>query len=200
MGFNRKKGISTVAAILILAIFNLFVFLSPIPRTATFWIGYLFVVLADVILLATILFLCGSDSKERTFMRLSIVKLGWGYFVIQVGLGISEITSSLLPYLPALIINSVVTSLFIIIIFASQAASETIQNNEKYVAKKVFFIKNIQTILLGIKAGDTVVSEKLKRLVEDVKFSDPMSHSMLEDIETEIEKRAITLNEPTPKS
>jgi len=193
MKFNRNKGIATMAAILMLVIFNLYVFMAPITKTVTFWIGYLFVMLAGLILLATVLFVVGVNDEEKMFMRISIVKIAWTYFVIQTCLGIVEITSTLLTYLPALIINSILTSVYILVIFATQAASDSIQKNKKRTDEKIFFIKKIQTILMGIKTSDKELNDKLRRLIDDVKYSDPMSHSALQDIESEIEKRVIIL-------
>lgn len=193
MGFNKKKGISTVAVLLVLAIFNAVAFLLPVERTLTFWLGYSFATVAAVLMLVSLIFLFDSAYKEKMFLRLPIVKVAWGYFILQTGIATWEITGFSAPYLPALIINSGLTGFFIVALLASSAAGETIEKQDAHIAQKTFFLKNIQGILLSIKTTDKELTEKLKKLSEDFRFSDPMSHSMLSELEQQIEAKVIML-------
>ena len=193
MGFNKKKGISTVAVILVLAIFNAFAFLVPFKHTLTFWLGYSFATVAAVLMLASLLFLFNSSYKEKMFLRLPLVKLAWVYFILQTGLGVWEITGFSSPYLPSLIINSCLTGFFVIALLASSAAGESIEKQDEHIAQKTLFLKNIQDILASIKTTDDELSEKIKKLSEDVRFSDPMSHSMLSELEQQIEAKVVML-------
>lgn len=193
MGFNKKKGISTVAVLLVLAIFNAAVFLLPIERTLTFWIGYSFATVAAALMLVSLIFLFDSDNKEKMFLRLPLVKLALGYFILQTGIAAWEITGFSMPYLPTLIINSCLTGFFIVVLLASSAAGETIEKQEAHIARKTFFLKNMQEIISSIKTTDKELSEKLKKLSEDFRFSDPMSHSILGELEKQIEAKVVML-------
>ena len=73
MKFNRKKGISAAAALILLALFNLLVILLPMVRGITFWLGYSFVTLAVVLFAAVIVFMFGTENKKKTFLRLPLV-------------------------------------------------------------------------------------------------------------------------------
>lgn len=193
MGFNKKKGISTVAVLLVLAIFNAVASLLPIERTLTFWLGYSFATIAAVLMLVSLIFLFDSNYKEKMFLRLPVVKLAWGYYILQTGIATSEITGFSAPYLPALIINSCLTGFFIIALLASSAAGETIEKQDAYIAQKTLFLKNMQGTISSIKTTDQELSEKLKKLSEDFRFSDPMSHSMLGELEKQIEAKVVML-------
>ena len=193
MNFNKKKGVSTVAIIFFLAIFNTAVFLLPLKHTLTFWIGYSFAVVSAAILLACLLFLFDSQHKERMFLQLPLAKLGWAYFVLQIMLCFWEISGTSVTYLSALVINSCLTGFYIIAILASTVAVESIEKQDAYIAQKVFFIKNMQAIVSRIKTPDENLVRDLKSLQDEIKFSDPMSHSMLEEIEKQIEAKAIML-------
>ena len=150
MGFNKKKGISTVAVILVLAIFNAFAFLVPFKHTLTFWLGYSFATVAAVLMLASLLFLFNSSYKEKMFLRLPLVKLAWVYFILQTGLGVWEITGFSSPYLPSLIINSCLTGFFVIALLASSAAGESIEKQDvsvlirKHPESQVVFVARLQ--------------------------------------------------------
>lgn len=193
MGFNRKKGISSVVVLAVLGVFNAIAFLAPFKHILTFWMGYGFVTLSALILLASFLFLFNADDKEQLFLRLPIIKLAWGYLVVQTIVGILEIAGVLMAYLPALVINSCLAGFYIIAILASQAAGETIEKQDAKVAEKVYFIKNMQALLSGVKTDDSEIAAKINELSEDFKYSDPMSHSALKDIENQIEIEVITL-------
>ena len=193
MNFNKKKGVSTVAILIILAVFNAAAFLMPLKHTLTFWIGYLFAIISAVILLACLLFLFDSPHRERMFLRLPLVKLGWAYFALQVVLSVWEMTKFSTSYFPALVINAVLTGFYIVAILASSAAGESIEKQDEHIAQKVFFIKNMQSVVSQIKTQDEELTKELKKLQDDIRFSDPMSHSMLEELEKQIEARIIML-------
>ncbi len=193
MNFNKKKGISTVAVLIVLAIFNAAAFLLPLKHTLTFWIGYSFAAISAVILLACLLFMFDSQHKERMFLRLPLVKLGWAYFTLQIVLSVWEMTEFSTSYLPALVTNSVLAGFYIVAILASSVAGEAIEKQDEHIAQKVFFIKNMQSIVSQIKTQDDELTKELKKLQEDIRFSDPMSHSMLEELEKQIEARIIML-------
>ena len=81
MKLNRKKGISAAAALILLALFNVLVFLLPTVRGITFWLGYSFVTLAVILFTAVMLFLFDSEDKKRTFLRLPLVSVAWIYLI-----------------------------------------------------------------------------------------------------------------------
>lgn len=193
MKFNKKKGIATAAALIILALFNVMAFLLPVVHTISFWIGYSFVTLSIILFLAVMLFLLHADEKDRTFLRFPLVYIAWIYLVLQVGVGVVQIALFAFPYVLALIIDCVLTGFFIIAILASSAAGEAIEKQEAHVAQKVYFIQNMQLLVSEIKTDDRELADKLNLLLEDIKYSDPMSHSMLSELEKQIETKIVIL-------
>lgn len=193
MNFNKKKGVSTVAILIILAIFNTAIFLLPLKHTLTFWIGYSFAVLSAAILLACLLFLFDSQHNERMFLRLPLVKLAWAYFTLQILLSVWEISGLWTSYISTLIINSILTGFYILAILSSSVAGEAIEKQEEHITQKVNFIKNAQNSVSQIKAQDEEVAKSLKKLEDDIRFSDPMSNTMLEEIEKQIEIEIVEL-------
>ena len=193
MSFNRKKGISAAAALILLALFNLLVFLLPTVRGITFWLGYSFVTLAVVLFAAVMLFLFDSEDKKRTFLRLPLVSVAWIYLILQTIVGLWQIFTPVFPYVPALIINGCLAGFFIIILLASKASGESIEKQEAYIAEKVYFINNMQLLLSSVKTDNEEVAQKIHTLSEDIKFSDPMSHSMLSELEKQIEAKIVLL-------
>ena len=147
MKLNRKKGISAAAALILLALFNVLVFLLPTVRGITFWLGYSFVTLAVILFAAVMLFLFDAEDKKRTFLRLSLVSIAWIYLILQTIVGLWQIFNPVFPYVSALIINGCLSGFFIIILLASKVAGESIEKQEAYMAEKVYFINNMQLLL-----------------------------------------------------
>ncbi len=193
MKLNRKKGISAAAALILLALFNVLVFLLPTVRGITFWLGYSFVTLAVILFAAVMLFLFDAEDKKRTFLRLSLVSIAWIYLILQTIVGLWQIFNPVFPYVSALIINGCLSGFFIIILLASKVAGESIEKQEAYMAEKVYFINNMQLLLSSVKTDDAEITQKINDLSEDIKFSDPMSHSMLSELEKQIEAKIVFL-------
>lgn len=193
MRFDKKKGLSVTAALILLALFNLLVFLLPVVRGVAFWLGYSFVTLAVVLFAAVMLFLFDSEDKKRTFLRLPLISIAWIYLILQTIVGLWQIFSPVFPYVPALIINGCLAGFFIIILLASKAAGESIEKQEAHIAEKVYFINNMQLLLSSVKTDDAEITQKINALSEDIKFSDPMSHSMLSELEKQIEAKIVLL-------
>ena len=186
MGFNRRKGISAVAAIMVLVLLTVVVFLAPIYRGVTFWLGYSFAVLATILTACTFIFVSDAENRSKTFLRLSIGTVAWIYFVIQMIVSIEQIGDYFIPYLTALITDCVITFAFIILLLSTRIATEEIDRQEAEVAKKVDYINELYSSLTFIKTDDADLKQKIARLAEDVKFSDPMSHSDLSETEAEM--------------
>lgn len=193
MGFTKNKGVSAVASIIVLVIINLISFLSPVSHTITFWLGYSFATFATLLMLATTMFLFDSENEYESFARLSIPQITWIYFVLQMILSICEIFNFALPYLVALVVNCCLTGLFLILILSSKVAIESIQKQEEEANQKVLFLQNIQVMLSSIVTNNDELSNKIKELSEDFQFSDPMSHSMLSELEKQIELKVVML-------
>ncbi len=187
MKLSKGQGMSLFAAFIFFGIFNVVVFLAPLAHTVVFWLGYFFALFALVTMALVLGLYFGKPVQEDKFLNLPAVKVAWTYFVLQTALSVWEMISFPLSYLPALIINLVVGSVFAIIILSLYAAAGRIDKSEQYTAEKVIFIKQLKLKLDSIETDDADLAKKIKELAEDVRFSDQMSHSKLAEIENELD-------------
>lgn len=186
MNFNKRKGIAAATSVIVLVMFNIVAFFTPVKHTITFWIGYSFVTLAVILFMSVMIALFSSDSRDRMFRNLPIVNIAWLYFVLQIIAGVLQI-ASIMSYIGAIITDTILTGVFVIVVMASKAAIDNIAEKESYIADKVIFISNMKHEVSLIKTDDVDLQKKLYQLKEDIEFSDPMSHSKLRDIEIKIE-------------
>ena len=174
---------SLFSAFILFGIFNVVVFLAPLAHTVVFWLGYFFALFTLATIVLTLVLYFGKPVPEDKFLSLPAVKVAWTYFVLQTVLSVWEMVAFPLPYLPALIINLVLGAVFAIIILALYAAAGKIDKSEQFTAEKVVFVKQLKLQVDSIETENAELAQALKELSENIRFSDPMSHSKLKDIE-----------------
>ena len=197
MNLNKNKGISIVGAIIILALFHVLAFTIPVPHTVTFWLGYSFALFAALLFLSTILILFGKNTKEARFLNLPMVSIAWIYFVLQMILSVVQIFSIIPSHTAALIADSILSGIFLIIVLAVHAGISSISKSEQKTADKVFYLKELQTELELLQTPDEKLNAAIQEIAEMVRFSDPMSHSKLSELENKIQAKCGLLKECT---
>lgn len=183
MKLSKGQGMSLFAAFILFGIFNVVVFLAPLAHTVVFWLGYFFALFALATIVLTLVLYFEKAVPEDKFLSLPAVKVAWTYFVVQTALSVWEMAACPLPYLPALVINLVLGAVFAIIILALYAAAGKIDKTEQFTAEKVVFVKQLKLQVDSIETENAELVKALKELSENIRFSDPMSHSRLKDIE-----------------
>ncbi len=184
MKLSKGQGISLFASIVIFGIFTVIGFVAPIAHGVVFYMAYLFEVLALATLCSALVMFFGKLTKEDKFLSLPSVKIAWGYFVLQTILSVYEMLALPFTYFTALLINVIVALIFIILMLAVYAASQKIDDSEQKVLQKVIYIKQLKIQLDSLETDNAGLDKKIKQLCEDIRYSDPMSHSALYEIES----------------
>lgn len=178
------------ALLLVFGLLSLILFLTiPDKRlsTAVFWVSFTFAIPINYLVL-TGFTIWGFAKKGESFIKLPLtaiisVAFAGAYFFI----------GALFMYLPVnkvtfpIIIYAIITVAFVVAIALSVNGVNYIFASEKEVKEKRLFIKMLEADVLDCVAkanGDT--STLLRKLAEDIRFSDPMSHSSLSAVENEL--------------
>lgn len=183
---NKGTGLSIFAAILLFGVFSVFVFLLPIPKAPIFWLGYSFLFFALLTVTAALGIYSSKRAKEDRFLAVPSLKAAWTYFILQAVLSCWEIFAFTLPFLAAVGINLGLGVVFAILIPLLSASAQRIDKAEQQTAEKVLFIKRLKMMVDAIQATDLTLRGRLRTLSENIRFSDPLSHSNLRDIEGEL--------------
>lgn len=170
-------------------VFNVLAFVIPTEKTATFWIAYAFTVLAFgcVLLLFKIGF-NNNETRRSLFLKLPLLNVGLIYLVVQfVAFLIFMIVSSI-PHWVAIVVCVLIAGVFIILLLPLNSAIEEIKQIDEKVKAKVSFIRILQVDveLLEQAENNAEVKSRLKRLAQDIRFSDPMSSPLLAPLEEKI--------------
>ena len=186
MGFTKNKGLSIVIGIIVLILFNIISFALPFGHTINFWTGYSFGIFSILFLLSSILIILDKPDINDKFHGLPIVTLTWIYFVLQMVLSFWQMISFDFPYSFGIIADSVIAGIFTILIILTYSSTNEIKKIEENVQAKVFYIRNLRTETDLLQTTDKEIAVQIESLKETIRFSDPMSHSLLSDIENKI--------------
>lgn len=194
MNKNSTKGYVILA--ILFALVNIIAFVVPSTKTATFWIAYAFTVVAFAAQVIIWKVALGKDETLKSkFLGFPIIHIGIVYLFIQL---IAFAVFKFVPTLPdwiAVVVCAVIAGLSAVFMIAHEVGSNEIERVEAKVQKKVFYIRSLQVDveLLAESETDATVKTELNKLVEKIRFSDPMSSEQLMDLEERIAVKISTM-------
>lgn len=177
---------------ILLILFNIIAFVIPIEKNTTFWIVYVFSDLAFIMQVPLWMISFGkNDTLKNKFLGISLIYIGIFYLIIQLIVFIVFVVFPTLPVWLAIIICSIIFALSIIFVIAGKTGTKEIKRIDEKIKVKRAFIQFLQTDIemLIENEKDNETKEALKKLAEKVRFSDPMSHEMLAELESRISSK-----------
>lgn len=190
---NSTKGYVILG--ILFALISIIAFAVPTVKTATFWIAYVFTAAAfaaQIIIWRTAL---GKETLKSKFLGFPVVHIGIVYTVIQV---IAFAVFMFVPTLPtwsAIVVCSVIAGISAVCMISADAGRNEIERVEAEVKKKVFYIRELQTVveLLTDVETDADTKAALDQLAEKIRFSDSMSSEQLANLENKISAKVLEL-------
>ena len=186
---KKNNLMSYLALGIVFALFNVIAFVIPTDKTATFWTAYAFSVVAFAVQIPLWKIALGKkDSLKSKFLGIPVVHVGITYLIIQL---IAFAVFMILPTLPvwlAVVVCAIILAISALCAIAGQAGANEISRLEEKIKVKRAFIQFLQTDIemLVERETDAEIKAALSKLVEKVRFSDPMSHEMLSELESRI--------------
>jgi hypothetical protein len=185
-----NKFLILIAMTLVCGLVTAIVFLTiPDARLASevFWLAFAFAIPWNL-LVAVILHLWAGKKQEET-LRMPVAYYVCGVFgIIYLVVGIIFMYAPATELTFPLILELIITVVYLLVIMYCTRAAAYIGNMEKTTKKKVLFIRLLQADVqnCAMKATDPATKAALERLAESVRFSDPMSHEALAMQESEL--------------
>ena len=193
--FTRNKGMSLVAALIVLAVYNVVVFTLPFHKGASFWVGYGFSMLAVALMLGVSLHAFWRESLKGKFYGMPLVYVARSYLIWQIPVGLAEMILHVIPFQYGIALNTVLLGIFLVRMIAVNIGKEKIEQIDEKVKGKVFFIRSLQGDVEGLagRVEDDAARTALGALAEAIRFSDPMSCPQLAALERTIEDNVAAL-------
>ena len=185
----KKNGLKSYLALgIVFALFNAIAFVVPTDKTATFWAAYAFSVVAFAVQIPLWIAFGKKDTLKSKFLGIPVIHVGLTYLIIQL---IAFAIFMIFPTLPvwlAVVVCTIILAISALCAIAGQAGANEINRVEEKIKVKRAFIQFLQTDIEMLAETETDSETKiaLKKLAEKVRFSDPMSHEMLGELESRI--------------
>lgn len=186
---KKNNFMSYLALGIVFALFNVIAFVIPTDKTAAFWTVYVFSVVAFAVQIPLWKIALGKkDTLKSKFLGIPVIYVGITYLIIQL---IAFAVFMIFPTLPAwlaVVVCAIILAISALCAIAGQAGTNEINRVEEKIKVNRTFIQFLQTDIemLAESEPDAEIKAALSKLAEKVRFSDPMSHEMLGDLESRI--------------
>lgn len=174
----------------VLVLYILIAFLIPFAHTATFWVSFVFTLIAFGVVAASIYiaFIKNPDAKSR-FYGFPIAKIGVIYGVVQLVAGL--VFMALAVYAPvwaAVLVYAIALGAAVIGLISAEAVAEEIHNQDAKLKKDVTLMRSLQSKLnqMAAQCDNPDAAAEVKRFAEEMRYSDPVSSEALADIEADL--------------
>ena len=189
---DTMRGVVGLGVLLILYI--LIAFLIPFAKTATYWVSFVFTLIAFCVVAASIYiaFVKNPDAKSR-FYGFPIARIGIIYGIAQLVAGLLLMAlGKWVPVWLAVLVYAIMLGAAVIGLISADAVAEQIHAQDAKLKKDVAAMRAIQSKLsvLPGQCEDPVTAKCLTQLAEEIRFSDPVSSEATQ--ETEADLNALT--------
>lgn len=190
----NKKQKSTIAVFAILTIvYNVLFFSIPFPKNKTVWCGYVFtwVALAVSLYAVKMAFDSGKELESKVY-GYPVFRIGVIYMIAQLIVGLFFDFLGLVLAVPMWILMVISVLMFGVALIGMIATDNARDIVEQTVEKNRAQIKPMKIFKLDIAsladmAENGVLKNSLKKLEEDIRYSDPVSNNNLQEIEGQIQ-------------
>ena len=192
-----KKRSGYLILTIVLIVFAVIAFAAPFEKTPVFWVSFVFGLLAICFQIPLWNEALGGETLKSKFLGFPVLHIGVAYLIIQLIVSIIMMAVPGIPLWIAIVVDVVILAITCAFVTSGGVARTAMEETEEKVQLKTSFIKCLKAdvdILLS-KETDSEVKEALRKLSDEIRFSDPMSNNALEGIEAEISDKLISISE-----
>lgn len=185
----KKSWIMTaIIYAIIFAVFNLLVFIIAKEKNGVFWMSYVFMCLAFVIQIVSMLLALRSLETETVFMGIPLASLSFYYFFAAIFVGAVFMFFQNAPFKLALVLQILILAIYVIVAILALMSRNVVQDVNDNLRENVQAIKtlNVNIDVFIPQVSDPALKKALRKVSETVKYSDPMSNAAVADIEEQI--------------
>lgn len=187
MSKNKMREYLVVGIVLIL--FMIIAFVIPFSKTATFWIGLIFGVIAIASQMYFLTSGFSGNSPKSKFYGFPIFRIGIIYLGAQLIVSIIEfVCAGVLPAWIAIVLNVLLLAFACLGCITTEVVREEVVRQEVKVKMETGNMTQLRTLSTDIadRCLDTNLKADLKKLAEEFKYSDPVSSEATSKIEAEM--------------
>ncbi len=195
---NNTKGYMILG--ILFALVSIIALVVSQMKTAAFWIAYVFTVIALAAQLGIWKVALGKEGTLKSkFLGLPVIHIGIIYLGVQLIVFAIVIFVPMLPIWSTIVLCTIIIGISAVCMIASEAGRDEIERVEIIAQKKIFYIRELQANveLLVDNEKNVEIKTALMRLLEKIRYSDPMSSEQLKDLEGRISAKVAEMKTAT---
>jgi hypothetical protein len=199
MAMPKNKFLLLAPPVIILILFNIFVFSLFGTEAPKFWPAYIFTTAA--ILIATgVIGYCVSKKNltlRDTFLNWPLVYVSLGYATAQIILSFVILSADGFSQTAANLTQSALLAVYAIQAVSAVFGRNVVEEIDTKQKQETFFIKTVTSDLESLlaRAKDPETKNKLQKLYDAARYSDPVSHESLSPLENNISGKVSALSQ-----
>lgn len=194
---KKTKLYLLVSIALIYGLLNLILFLT-IPeenlKNFTFWLSWVFTFVVSYGALFTVIHYLTKKFQDITVPPSLFVSGGFTLAYLVSGFIFMYIKT--ISWKPIVVVEALISVAYFIVLFALLRATNYMNENINKRKAKVFYIRDLQSDVDYVYSlvSNNEIRQKLSKLSEDIRFSDPMSHESLKMVEEQLKEIVFKMN------
>lgn len=199
---KKNNSLGYIILGILFVLLTVIAFAVPTVKTGTFWIAYVFTAVAFALQIPIWKKALGQkETLKSKFLGIPTVHVSIVYLILQIIAFAVFMAVPTIPSWAAIVVCSIILGLSAVCMISAEIGVGEISRVEEKVKAKTFFIKSLQTDveLLADAELDGVTKALLKELAEKIRYSDPMSHAELTEIEATISSKVAELKTASDK-
>lgn len=162
----------------------------PFPKTVVFWIAFSFSLIAIFSQLYPMRVLKDGTARIKDkFYDFPLLRISVLYLIVQLGVSmLLMFFSEKVPIFAAVLVEVIIMALAVVGCFAVEVAGREVIRQEKEIKRELVKMEELQEQIkrLIAQCDEGKWKEILQRLAEEVRYSNPVSYDVSEEIEGEI--------------
>lgn len=170
-------------------LYVLVAFLIPFVKTATFWVCFLFTMIAFVVVAASIyIAFCKKPDAKSKFYGFPIARIGVLYGIVQLVVGLLFMAlGKWVPVWLAVLVSAIALGAAVIGLISADAVVEEIHIQDEKLKKDVSLMRGLQSKVNQMAAQcEEPATSAVKEFAEELRYSDPVSSDALAEIERDL--------------
>lgn len=187
---NNKSKVYTVFWVICIVLFNVIVFIVPIGRSQSFWIGYVFITLAFLGQLGCTFLAFKKENLEKIFYNIPLISISYTGLIIMLVVGAACMTISSIPNWLGTLICLLILGVTAIAVMSAGTAAHVVGGVDERVSAQSAFVKTLTVDAENLmhRAKAPMLKDLCKRVYEAARYSDPMSNKALFAVEQRIKE------------
>ena len=139
----KNNKVILVVMGLILAMYNVVIFVVPFQRTDSFWVGYIFSIISMILMTLVASYAFNKETIRSKYYKIPLVAVCQRYMAVQLIVGVIQMFFFKIPAQYSFAVNVVLIGCCLIGLITVNVNSDEVVKNEDKVKEKVFWYKQL---------------------------------------------------------